>query len=239
MNKKRKNISVKNSFWKTYGRIIIEITKIVIESIVELLWIPFLIGTGACVAYLLTDLFNMDNLMASLIGLAVPGSFFICYLLSHSINERRLPLSKDEIQRLGLETVQDYSTYVDNILKGRIIRNNKILIRLIISIYYEYRFDRDYKIYLKEDSEGKLILKMLANQENIEKLEGVKEVSFEEMFDSSVPLKSDNVISFDNSVVLKKRYENIFYQIALEITDGCPYLQRCCKELFVRSLRRY
>ena len=55
MNKKRKNISVKNSFWKTYGRIIIEITKIVIESIVELLWIPFLIGTGACVAYLLTD----------------------------------------------------------------------------------------------------------------------------------------------------------------------------------------
>ena len=37
MNKKRKNISVKNSFWKTYGRIIIEITKIVIESIVELL----------------------------------------------------------------------------------------------------------------------------------------------------------------------------------------------------------
>lgn len=31
---------------------------------------------------------------------------------------------------------------------------------------------------------------MLANQENIEKLEGVKEVSFEEMFDSSVPLKS-------------------------------------------------
>ena len=52
MNKKRKNISVKNSFWKTYGRIIIETTKIVIESIVELLWIPFLIGTGACVAYL-------------------------------------------------------------------------------------------------------------------------------------------------------------------------------------------
>ena len=235
MNKKRKNISVKNSFWKTYGRIIIEITKIVIESIVELLWIPFLIGTGACVAYLLTDLFNMDNLMASLIGLAVPGSFFICYSLLHSINERRLPLSKDEIQRLGLETVQDYSTYVDKILKGRIIRNNKIF----ISIYYEYGFDRDYKIYLKEDSEGKLILKMLANQENIKKLEGAKEVSFEEIFDSSVPLKSDDVISFDNSVVLNKGDENVFYQIALEITDGCPYLQRCCKELFVRSLRKY
>ena len=230
MNKKRKNISVKNSFWKTYGRIIIEITKIVIESIVELLWIPFLIGTGACIAYLL---------MASLIGLAVPGSFFICYSLLHSINERRLPLSKDEIQRLGLETVQDYSTYVDKILKGRIIRNNKIFIRLIISIYYEYGFDRDYKIYLKEDSEGKLILKMLANQENIKKLEGAKEVSFEEIFDSSVPLKSDDVISFDNSVVLNKGDENVFYQIALEITDGCPYLQRCCKELFVRSLRKY
>ena len=110
---------------------------------------------------------------------------------------------------------------------------------MIISIYYEYGFDRDYKIYLKEDSEGKLILKMLANQENIKKLEGAKEVSFEEIFDSSVPLKSDDVISFDNSVVLNKGDENVFYQIALEITDGCPYLQRCCKELFVRSLRKY
>ena len=67
------------------------------------------------------DLFNMDNLMASLIGLAVPGSFFICYSLLHSINERRLPLSKDEIQRLGLE----------------IIRNNKghQIIHNIVSYY--------------------------------------------------------------------------------------------------------
>ena len=80
---------------------------------------------------------------------------------------------------------------------------------------------------------------MLANQENIEKHECLKVVSFDDMFDSSVPLKSDNVISFDNSVMLKKRYENIFYQIALEITNGCPNLHRCCKELFVRSLRRY
>ena len=114
------------------------------------------------------------------------------------------------------------------------VTDEQIIKRIIISIYYNYGFDKDYKIYVRNNSWGKFELAIFSKGLNIEEYEELKdanEIRFEDMFSSSVPLNSDDVNFIHNTIMLLDSYNDVFYDIALEMTSSCNYLHHIIEQI--------
>lgn len=233
-----KKIKTKNGFMERHGFEAIDLTKLAFKAIITtiffILVIAIFIGIGPTIAMILYEVFNVDLLISIFVG-TIPYLLFYLYDETRNLrNINKFPLSKEEIKMLDLKTVQDYSEYMKKCGNCHFFADEQIIKRIIISIYYNYGFDKEYKIYVREGPFGKYYLASFSKDLNIEEHEELKdanEIRFEDMFSSSVPLNSEEVNYIHNTIRLLDNFDVVFYDLALEMTYSCHYLHHCIERI--------
>ena len=135
----KKKPVVKNTFWMIYEEEFKTIFFIFGFFFGVLLLAIILVGLAYCWESV-KCVFKYVAIIGSIIGIIYPMIKYIKYFL----NQRRIPLTMEELGELNIKTVEEYSEYLYKFLNG-ILPNRKLIIRIFLVAYFKFNEDKGYK----------------------------------------------------------------------------------------------